>query len=60
MERVQIFSQNLMKESEKQQTAQSTLEQSVKSINLNEDEGYFNSYAHFSIHHEMLSVRNFV
>lgn len=21
-----------------------------------EDEGYFNSYAHFDIHHEMLSV----
>lgn len=24
--------------------------------NLNADEGYFNTYSHFAIHHEMLTV----
>lgn len=28
----------------------------VGDIRPEEDEGYFNSYAHFDIHHEMLSV----
>lgn len=25
-------------------------------INVSNDEGYFNTYSHFAIHHEMLSV----
>jgi hypothetical protein len=28
----------------------------VRSIKLEDDEAYFSSYAHFGIHHEMLSV----
>lgn len=28
----------------------------VASVSLKADEGYFDSYAHFGIHHEMLSV----
>lgn len=28
--------------------------------NCSEDEPYFNTYAHYDIHHEMLSVRRFV
>jgi len=28
----------------------------VMNIKLEDDEGYFNTYSHFSIHHEMLSV----
>jgi protein arginine N-methyltransferase 3 len=28
----------------------------IKAIRLEGDEGYFNTYSHFSIHHEMLSV----
>lgn len=32
------------------------LNNNVGSIRLQEDEGYFNTYAHFGIHHEMLSV----
>lgn len=28
----------------------------IKAINMEYDEGYFNTYSHFSIHHEMLSV----
>jgi hypothetical protein len=30
--------------------------QRIKAIKPEEDEGYFNTYSHFSIHHEMLSV----
>jgi len=30
----------------------------VQGIKLEDDEAYFSSYAHFGIHHEMLSVRN--
>jgi hypothetical protein len=29
----------------------------VQGIKLEDDEAYFSSYAHFGIHHEMLSVR---
>lgn len=29
----------------------------VSSVPLEQDEGYFNTYAHYGIHHEMLSVR---
>jgi protein arginine N-methyltransferase 3 len=28
----------------------------IKAIKMECDEGYFNTYSHFSIHHEMLSV----
>lgn len=28
----------------------------VSSVPLDQDEGYFNTYAHYGIHHEMLSV----
>jgi protein arginine N-methyltransferase 3 len=28
----------------------------IKSVKMEYDEGYFNTYSHFSIHHEMLSV----
>jgi protein arginine N-methyltransferase 3 len=28
----------------------------IKAIKVEYDEGYFNTYSHFSIHHEMLSV----
>lgn len=28
----------------------------VNPRNLNADEGYFNTYSHFAIHHEMLTV----
>lgn len=28
----------------------------VSSVPLEQDEGYFNTYAHYGIHHEMLSV----
>jgi protein arginine N-methyltransferase 3 len=30
--------------------------QCIKAMKLKDDEGYFNTYSHFSIHHEMLSV----
>lgn len=30
----------------------------VSSVPLDQDEGYFNTYAHYGIHHEMLSVRS--
>ncbi|KAJ9581980.1 hypothetical protein L9F63_003670 [Diploptera punctata] len=33
----------------------SHLAHSVKDVRLEDDEGYFNTYSHFSIHHEMLS-----
>lgn len=29
----------------------------MQGIRLEDDEAYFSSYAHFGIHHEMLSVR---
>lgn len=32
----------------------------VSSIGLENDQGYFNSYSHFGIHHEMLSVNIFL
>ena len=35
------------------------LENSVGSVPLIDDEGYFSSYSHFGIHHSMLSVRIF-
>jgi protein arginine N-methyltransferase 3 len=28
----------------------------IKDVRMKYDEGYFNTYSHFSIHHEMLSV----
>lgn len=28
----------------------------VGSLSINGDSGYFNSYSHFAIHHEMLNV----
>ena len=28
----------------------------VKSIRAHDDEGYFSTYSHFAIHHEMLTV----
>lgn len=31
----------------------------VSSVSLKADEGYFDSYAHFGIHHEMLSVKQY-
>lgn len=31
-------------------------ERCVKSIGTNSDQGYFNTYSHFAIHHEMLTV----
>jgi hypothetical protein len=30
--------------------------QCMQAMKLRDDEGYFNTYSHFSIHHEMLSV----
>ena len=30
--------------------------QCIKAMKLKDDEGYFDTYSHFSIHHEMLSV----
>jgi len=30
--------------------------QSVKAMKMKDDEAYFDTYSHFSIHHEMLSV----
>lgn len=31
-------------------------EKCVASVHLENDQGYFNTYSHFGIHHEMLSV----
>lgn len=31
-------------------------ERSVKSVSCDIDKGYFNTYSHFAIHHEMLTV----
>jgi len=31
-------------------------ETSINANNSNADEGYFNTYSHFAIHHEMLTV----
>lgn len=28
----------------------------VKKVSSNSDQGYFNTYSHFAIHHEMLTV----
>lgn len=32
------------------------IQTNVGHVPVNEDEGYFNTYAHFDIHHDMLSV----
>lgn len=32
----------------------------VSDLPMNEDESYFNTYAHFDIHHDMLSVCSFI
>ena len=31
-------------------------ERCVKNVGSNSDQGYFNTYSHFAIHHEMLTV----
>lgn len=38
----------------------STVTKSVATIKLREDQEYFNTYAHFGIHLEMLSVRSVI
>jgi hypothetical protein len=38
-------------------TVEADLDTVVQGIRLEDDEAYFSSYAHFGIHHEMLSVR---
>lgn len=32
------------------------LEKNVSKMNISDDDGYFSTYSHFGIHHEMLSV----
>lgn len=41
---------------EKEDTSKNNNERCVSSISVNADFSYFDSYAHFGIHHEMLSV----
>ncbi|XP_067000773.2 uncharacterized protein Art3 [Anabrus simplex] len=51
MERMRQVTQNLVNDGQ----GEPDVEKSAKNIYLKDDEGYFNTYDHFGIHHEMLS-----
>ncbi|KDR16996.1 protein arginine N-methyltransferase 3 isoform X3 [Zootermopsis nevadensis] len=53
IEKMRCVTQELVAGEESEEN--SSLPQCIKAIKLEGDEGYFNTYSHFSIHHEMLS-----
>lgn len=55
MEKMRVVTQELVA-GEGSEEDLSLLSQCVKAVKLEGDEGYFSTYSHFSIHHEMLSV----
>ncbi|CAG2068628.1 unnamed protein product, partial [Timema podura] len=52
MEVMRGATRHLLGSSKCSESAEPLLERGVKSISLQDDEGYFNTYAHFGIHHE--------
>lgn len=43
-------------DNDEDKTAGSKAPRCVKSIGADDDDGYFSTYSHFAIHHEMLTV----
>lgn len=56
METMRKGFQKLLEKDDKKHDGRSEKVTCVSSVSLKADEGYFDSYAHFGIHHEMLSV----
>lgn len=54
MEKMRRITRSLVENS-----STSDSEKCVASVKLENDQGYFNTYSHFGIHHEMLSVYYF-
>lgn len=51
-------SEKLISELEKETATALTTQHCVAAVKCADDEMYFNTYAHYDIHHEMLSVRS--
>lgn len=56
MKRMRTLTQELVEGGSSQGQSDRLVDRKVASLSLTEDQSYFDSYAHFGIHHEMLSV----